>query len=195
MTLYDGSAERLMEKNPGKGLSPPWLEKILKDMLIALMFLAHKGIIHRDVKPANILYTEDLSKNILKFVLADFGLSREQSQAKTLCAGTPLYMAPEMKIQGAEQCHKIDVYSLGVTILVLGNASGIASNRYPSNFQEVQATLESALQDRGFEFVARMLCQDPMKRPSAQELYLARWSNESGAREMTPMLTDQHMDG
>jgi hypothetical protein len=87
------------------------------------------------------------------------------------------------------------IYSLGVTILVLGNASGIASNKCPSNFQEVQAALESALQDRGFEFVARMLCQDPMERPSAQELYLARWPNESGAREMTPMLTDQHMDG
>jgi serine/threonine protein kinase len=154
MTLYDGSVERLMEGNPGKRLSPYWLEKILKDMLKALMFLAHKGIIHRDVKPANILYTQDLSKKVVGFVQAEFGLSREQLQAKTLGAGTPLYMAPEMKIQGAEQSHKVEVYSLGVTILVLGNASGIASNKYPSNFQEVQAALESALQDRGFEFVA-----------------------------------------
>jgi serine/threonine protein kinase len=97
MTLYDGSVERLMEGDPGKKLSPYWLEKILKDMLKALMFLAHKGIIHRDVKPANILYTQDLSKKDVRFVLADFGLSREQLQAKTLGAGTPLYMAPEMK--------------------------------------------------------------------------------------------------
>jgi serine/threonine protein kinase len=189
MTLYDGSVERLMEEDPNKRQSLRFLEQIFKDMLKALMFLAHKGIIHRDVKPANILYTEDSRKKVIKFVLADFGLSREQLQARTFNVGTPLYMAPEMISQGAEQSHKVDVYSLGVTILVLGNASGIASNRCPNNVQEVRAALESALQDGRFESVARMLRQDPMERPSAQDFYLSSWPNESWAREMTPILT------
>lgn len=68
-----------MEKNPGRQ-NLQLLEKILKDMLKALMFLADQGSIHRDVKPANILCTSDWSahphsETNLRFVLADFGLS------------------------------------------------------------------------------------------------------------------------
>jgi serine/threonine protein kinase len=193
MTLYDGSVERFMEENPGNRQDLQLLEKIFKDMLKALMFLAHKGAIHRDVKPANILYTKDQSATGLRFVLADFGLSREQLQARTLGVGTPLYMAPEMTTKGAKQSHKVDVYSLGATILILGDAGGIASTRWPSNVREVReirAALEFALQDSRFQSVASLLCQDPMKRPSAQDYYLSTWPQESEARKMTPMLTD-----
>ena len=78
-----------------------------------------------------------------------------------------------MTIKGVKQSHKIDVCSLGATIHVLGDASGIASTRCPSDVGEVRTALESALQDRRLKHVVSMLCQDPMERPSAQDFYLS----------------------
>ena len=72
MTLYEGSVEQLVRQHPEKRRHNHFLELILRDILHALMYLAHKGLIHRDVKPDNILI-ERHSKN---FVLGDFGLSK-----------------------------------------------------------------------------------------------------------------------
>ena len=91
----------------------------LEDMLrIALQIAealdaAHtRGVIHRDVKPANILL-EDGNKRV---VLSDFGLARTLDDAAItasgLIAGTPAYMSPE-QASGETVDHRSDLYSLG----------------------------------------------------------------------------------
>ncbi|MCY2984332.1 MAG: serine/threonine-protein kinase [Planctomycetota bacterium] len=91
----------------------------LEDMLrIALQIAealdaAHtRGVIHRDVKPANILL-EDGNKRV---VLSDFGLARTLDDAAItasgLIAGTPAYMSPE-QARGEIVDHRSDLYSLG----------------------------------------------------------------------------------
>lgn len=91
----------------------------LEDMLrIALQIAealdaAHmRGVIHRDVKPANILL-EDGNKRV---VLSDFGLARTLDDAAItasgLIAGTPAYMSPE-QARGETVDHRSDLYSLG----------------------------------------------------------------------------------
>jgi serine/threonine-protein kinase ULK/ATG1 len=91
----------------------------------ALKFLRQRNLIHRDIKPQNLLLTppspSDLEKGhplgvpILK--LADFGFARflpNQMMAETLC-GSPLYMAPE--ILGYKQYDvKADLWSVGVVL-------------------------------------------------------------------------------
>ncbi len=91
--------------------------RLLPQICDALHFAHQNGIIHRDVKPSNLLVTVDGRVKI-----ADFGLAlctrleeRLETQA-TLSLGTPEYAAPEQLKEGAAVDHRADIYALGVMI-------------------------------------------------------------------------------
>ncbi|MCI0342874.1 MAG: protein kinase [Planctomycetales bacterium] len=82
----------------------------------ALHYAHEQGVIHRDVKPANIMLDQDGT-----VLLADFGIAKSEDQA-TLTAsgtvmGTPMYMSPEQALgQTSSLDGRSDVYSLGATL-------------------------------------------------------------------------------
>ena len=89
---------------------------ILSQLLAALDFAHAQGVVHRDVKPANLILT---SSGALK--VADFGIARVDASNMTMTGmvmGTPSYMAPE-QCQGLPSDHRADLFSVGVVLYEL----------------------------------------------------------------------------
>ena len=135
---HEGMPFLVMEYLPGgtlkqkTGSAVPWREalRVLLPVARGLAYAHSHGVIHRDVKPANILMNEDGRP-----VLTDFGIAKllEAPDGHTLTGsgvgiGTPEYMAPEQGIGASAIDERADVYSLGIVLyeLVTGRKPYIA---------------------------------------------------------------------
>ena len=128
-TNEDGSAYLVMEFVPGKTLESVMategalpLSRVgvwAGDLANALNRAHRAGIIHGDVKPANIFVTEE---GHIK--LGDFGIARFATQVSGTgrLVGTPAYLSPE-QIKGETQDHRSDIFSLGIILYQL--AAGV----------------------------------------------------------------------
>ncbi|MGD2113611.1 MAG: serine/threonine-protein kinase [Acidobacteriota bacterium] len=86
---------------------------IVGEVAEGLEYAHSRGVVHRDVKPANILLTEDRRVKLTDFGIARLGTSNLTHDGQLL--GTPNYMAPE-QIRGEAADHRADVFSLGVVL-------------------------------------------------------------------------------
>jgi serine/threonine protein kinase len=118
MEFIDGSdlAVQLRQQRTAQTMLPKeQVIRIVKDVAAALDYAHKQGVVHRDVKPSNIMINRQGQS-----ILTDFGLvmlSNRQSQV-TLGStfGTPHYVAPEQAISSAAAVPASDIYSLGVIL-------------------------------------------------------------------------------
>lgn len=123
MQLLKGGSlsDRIARESDANGcMTPDSLKTWVREVARALDFCYRKGMVHRDVKPANILFDEDNNAYV-----GDFGLSKimcgEHSElssdetAAGVVLGTPNYISPEV-VQGKDYDGRSDQYSLGITI-------------------------------------------------------------------------------
>jgi serine/threonine protein kinase len=174
MGLKEGTLEGLMERMTPRDIADP----LFRQMLEALDCLAWKGIVHRDVKPANILFIS-LEDGRIHFQLGDFGLCNRAISAATY-AGSPLYMAPEM-FQEGEQTHKVDVWSLFVTILWTLDINGFRkmSKQFKYPKQVLDAVSLAASKDNTVSNIQEMGIINPDERASAAQM-LVKCYNGAG---------------
>jgi serine/threonine protein kinase len=159
----DGTLRDLIKKN--EPLRP--LAERLTDATFAIAGLAaihNAGIVHRDVKPDNMLRMEDG-----RLVLSDFGLATDlpESTMVSVFVGTPHYMAPEVR-EGDPATPRSDVWSLGVVLheIFFGKrperrASRTASGVAKSSALSTSSTIERAM----MALCLRCLADDPAERP------------------------------
>ncbi len=119
MELLRGHPLQKILREKGR-LTPGAVAKIGGQVAHGLQYAHEQGIVHRDIKTANIFFTD---KKVVKIM--DFGLAKmveEVRRSTTVIGGTPYYMAPEQSA-GEQVDHRADLYALGVTFfeLLTGN--------------------------------------------------------------------------
>jgi serine/threonine protein kinase len=186
MGLKEGTLESLIES----GSCPPVADSVFHQTLQALDCLAWKGIVHRDVKPENILYVSRPGGKY-QFQLGDFGLCNRVVDAATF-AGSRLYMAPEMFRKGG-QTSKLDVWSLFVTILWTLDAGGFRqmSNQFESAEDAQEAVLFAASKVDSISKIQEMAIVNPEERASAAQMLVKCYNGVglSTPRNQVPALT------
>jgi serine/threonine-protein kinase len=119
MELLEGfGLDKLLEKR-GR-LSPRDAVRIAVQIAKGLQFAHEKGVVHRDIKTANLFFTKDRVVKIMDFGLAK--MTEEVRRSATVIGGTPYYMAPE-QAAGQKVDHRADLYALGVTLFELVTGS------------------------------------------------------------------------
>eukprot|EP00930_Biecheleria_cincta_P074902 TRINITY_DN620_c0_g4_i1.p1 TRINITY_DN620_c0_g4~~TRINITY_DN620_c0_g4_i1.p1 ORF type:complete len:712 (+),score=103.70 TRINITY_DN620_c0_g4_i1:199-2334(+) len=147
---------------------------IIQGMLSALSHIHQAGIIHRDVKPENILMTSDCRP-----VLADFGIAVHVDDTMGLNSlkGSPGYMAPEL-LRGLPYGTKSDVFGAGATLFFMLTGSLAFDAHTPEKIVEnnrkcsirFQTSVLRALSDKTKVFLRLLLEADPMLRPEAADV-------------------------
>src|SRR5262245_54957514 len=112
MEFFEGND--LNKRLDGKPLAPPEALRLFRELMFALGDIHEKGILHRDLKPQNLMFRSDGSLAIVDFGIAkDIGAADRTGHGEVL--GTPRYMSPE-QVQGRALDLRTDIYSAGVLL-------------------------------------------------------------------------------
>jgi len=196
MEYVDGGDCRAHVGNSSRqpGVHERFVGQVISQVLIALEYCHSRYVLHRDIKPDNILVKKGDGRGEAVCKLVDFGLAVRRQQTLGECVGTPSYFAPEVV---AERLYtfKSDVWAVGVCAVELLSGE-VPFGRYKDvkgdlpklfgaissyrNLADLEPRLQhlSGWQQRSTEAsqcFGRMLQKDPRNRPDAKTMAKAAW--------------------
>lgn len=192
LELVDGPtlAERLRDGPP---LSPADVDMIAAGVLRGVAAAHRAGLVHRDLKPGNILLAE--ADGVLVPKVSDFGLARPTVDDDTAITrsqspmGTPAYMAPEQIRDASRASARSDVFSLGAVLYELITGRRAFEGRSVVDvYDQIRAGTIPPIFDvspgapaRWSDAVTRALAVDPAARFEDASALLAAWLGERAA--------------
>ena len=165
--------------------------RILTDIVDALAYAHAHGVVHRDIKPGNVLTQRSHA------LVTDFGVAKALSAAlpaagattSGLAIGTPAYMAPEQLAADPAADHRVDLYAVGLLAYELLTGEAPFAGPSPTATMAAQLTrdpppIETQRPDVPPELsaiVRQCLAKDPEQRPPTADALLARLEELPGA--------------
>ena len=170
LPFLSGMTLEQQRQSPGQ-VSVPQSLWYVRQAAAALAELHAAGWLHSDLKPANIVVSENGHATLI-----DLGLARRlgtaECHADRWLAGDAAYLAPEVFQPSRQLTAAVDIYSLGLVLLRLLQGSK-GSPQEPVELRRTLSDLRSFRPDVSREvafLMGKMLAQEPMRRPSANEL-------------------------
>ena len=171
MAFVDGEtlAERVRTRGPFTGAEGA---RALREVAWALAHAHSQGLVHRDVKPENIL----LETGTGRALVADFGIAAVTADEATGIAGTPEFMSPEQGA-GAVVDGRSDIYSLGATAFYAfsgrlpfeGRTATEIVAKHATEAAPAIASSGVAVPRRIAALIDRCLAKDPERRPATAD--------------------------
>ncbi|MCA0374750.1 MAG: protein kinase [Gemmatimonadetes bacterium] len=189
MAFIDGEtlAQRVQARGPVAGRDAT---RWLREVAWALSYAHGRGVIHRDIKPDNILVERESGRAFV----ADFGIAHEERDDTAALVGTPEFMAPELALGGTPAV-ATDLYALGITAwyLLTGRVPFTAHDATQVLAQHCTAALPPLathgvpVPRRLADLVRQCLAKDPAQRPPTADAVAARLDEALEQRRELPV--------
>ncbi len=167
---HEGTEYVVMERVHGLPLEGADVRRMGRELLAAVSELHRVGLVHRDVKPANLMRTER------GVILMDFSLASAEPRAERV--GTPGFMAPE-QIRGEKADARSDLYAVGATLAALLGQPAFPAPT-PLAVMDRQLRGDRAPVPDLDELIGALLEVEPSRRPTAEQAAARLGQNSSG---------------
>jgi len=171
LEYFEGITLKSYVKLYGK-CDEPTARAIFKQLLETLKYLDNKGVSHRDLKPQNIMISDDLNIKLI-----DFGLANDKQSYRNKC-GTLPYMAPEMHIRKEYIGQPADMWASGcILFYILTGKIPFRAIREADLIKLVRRKLKFSfdLSDDSVKLILNLLDQDTCSRYTAEEALMHSW--------------------